>query len=69
MSKTIVVQDKFRTNELSVQPGGSTVTVSHSDGSHRVYKNIKNPRAYTNSIVKDETIISVQVDGQAYWAR
>jgi len=69
MSKTIVVQDKFRTNELSVQPGGATVTVSHSDGSHRVYKNIKNPRAYTNSILKDETIISVQVDGQAYWAR
>lgn len=69
MSKSILVHDRFRTNELSVQPGGSTVTVFYLDGLNRIYKNIKNPRAYINSILKDETIISVQVDGQAYWAR
>ena len=69
MSKSILVHDRFRTNELSVQPGGSTVTVEYADGSNRSYNKVKNPRAYINSIIKDETISSVKVDGQAYWAR
>jgi len=69
MSKSILVHDRFRTNELSVQPGGSTVTVEYADGSNRSYNKVKSPRAYINSIIKDETISSVKVDGQAYWAR
>ena len=69
MEKSILVHDRFRTNELSVQPGGSTVTVFYLDGLNRIYKNIKVPKAYINSIVKDETITSVQVDGEVYWTR
>jgi hypothetical protein len=69
MAKSILVHDKFRTNNLSIQPGGSTVTVEYADGSNRSYNKVKNPTAYINSIIKDETISSVLVDGQPYWAR
>lgn len=69
MAKTIVVGDRFRTNELSLKPGGYTVTVVYSDGTKRVYKNVKNPKAYINSISKDLSIVQALVDGASYWAR
>lgn len=69
MAKTIVVHERFRTNELSLRPGGYTVTVIYSDGSQRIYNNVKNPRAYINSIAKDETIVKALVDSEVYWTR
>lgn len=69
MAKTIVVHERFRTNELSLRPGGYNVTVIYSDGSQRIYNNVKNPRAYINSIAKDETIVKALVDSEVYWTR
>lgn len=68
--QAFVVGDQFRTNELSLQPGGSTVTVVYTDGSNRIYPNVKNPRAYISAISKkDQTIVKAQVDGVDYWTR
>lgn len=69
MSKTIVVHERFRTNELSLKPGGYSVTVVYSDESKRVYTNVKNPKAYVSSIVKDSSIVRVLVEGDVYWTR
>lgn len=69
MAKIIVVHERFRTNELSLRPGGYTVTVGYSNGTQRVYDNVKNPKAYINSIAKDENIIKTLVDGEVYWTR
>lgn len=69
MSKTIVVHERFRTNELSLRPGGYVVSVIYSDGSKRVYENVHNPKAYIRAITKDENIVQVMVDGDVYWAR
>jgi hypothetical protein len=69
MASTLVVHEKFRTNELSLRPGGYTVTVVYSNGNKRVYNNVKNPKAYINSIAKDEEITQTLVDGELYWSR
>jgi hypothetical protein len=69
MSKTIIVHERFRTNELSLQPGGYSVTAVYSNGTQRVYNNVKNPKAYINSIAKDESIVKTLVDGEIYWTR
>lgn len=60
MAKTTIVADRFRTNPLSTVPGGTTVTVVYSNGSKCVYKNVKNPWAYSSKIKKqDPTIANV----------
>lgn len=71
MSKPpLVVHDRFRTNDLSLQPGGSAVTVVYADGSTRIYPNVKNPKAYIAAISKkDQNIVKAQVDGADYWTR
>jgi hypothetical protein len=45
------------------------VTVVYSTGTQRVYNNVKNPKAYINSIAKDESIVKTLVDGEVYWTR
>lgn len=69
MAKTVVVADQFRTNELSLKPGGSSVTVVHTDGSQKIYTKIKNPQSYVAAITKDQSIVKVLVDGNLYWTR
>lgn len=69
MSKTIIVHERFRTNELSLKPGGYTITVVYNNHTQRVYNNVKNPTAYIRSIAKDETIVQALVDGEVYWTR
>lgn len=69
MSKTIIVHERFRTNELSLKPGGYSVTVVYSNGNQRVYNNVKNPSAYTESIVKNASVVKTLVDGEIYWTR
>jgi hypothetical protein len=58
---------KYRTNELSLTEGGSTVEV-HYENRVKVYTNVKNPTAYIKAIKminenKDEKIIATYVDG------
>lgn len=69
MAKAFVVADRFRTNALSLKPGGSSVTVIYSDNSQKIYTKVKNPRAYVNAIIKDSSIVKVLVDGNLYWSR
>lgn len=65
--KTYVPTNDMRTNPLSTQPGGSTITVKFE--SHEiVYTNIKNPSAYIRKITRiNENIKSIFVDGQLKW--
>jgi hypothetical protein len=70
MSSGYYVSDEFRTNHLSLKPGGSMVKVNYRDLSFRVYDKIKYPQAYINKItVGDPAIVSVEVDGKLVWQR
>lgn len=69
MTKTFVVADQFRTNDLSLKPGGSSVSVIYQDGSQKIYTKVKNPKAYVQAITKDLNITKVLVDGNIYWTR
>ena len=50
------VKDKYRTNELSLRPGGCTVVVEFMDGRVLEYDKIKNPGAYIAAMVKRSEI-------------
>ena len=69
MSKNLLVGDDFRTNPLSLKPGGYTVTVVYSNGDKRVYNNVKNPSAYIGSITKSGDVAQALVDGELHWSR
>jgi hypothetical protein len=69
MSKTIHVKDQYRTNPLSLIPGGHTVEVSYSDGITLCYNRIKSPRKYIDQLkerTEGRTIVSVRVDGESF---
>jgi len=70
MSTGFFVSDEFRTNPLSLVPGGSTVKVNYVNGSFRLYDKIKKPYAYINAITrKDQNIVSVEVDRKLIWQK
>lgn len=69
MAKTLVVADQYRTNELSLIPGGSTVTAVYKNGKRRAYKKVKRPAAYAETIKKDLDVTEILVDGNLYWKR
>ncbi len=58
------VAPEFRTNNLSLTPGGSIVEVYYKDRI-KVYNNVKHPSAYIRQIVSnaEETITKILVDG------
>jgi hypothetical protein len=61
------VADAFRTNHLSLTPGGSTVKIIYGDH-FKLYDKIKYPKAYIGKITKADTdIIAVEVDGTVVW--
>lgn len=60
MPKNYVVPDKLRTNPLSVEPGGFTVTVVKKKYTI-VYENIKNWKAYVSKVSKTD-VVSILVD-------
>jgi len=56
------VKDEYRTNHLSLIPGGYTVMVEYKDGTILFYDKIKNPNAYIERIylnqdVKEATVV------------
>lgn len=63
----VFVGQEFRTNTLSITPGGSVVEI-HYANRIKVYDNIKNVKAYIKSITSNssEKIISILVDGKPY---
>lgn len=50
---TFQVSDAYRTNALSLIPGGTTIQVIYQDGSVRVYDKIKNVQAYTRYLKRN----------------
>ena len=64
------VSDEFRTNGLSLTPGGSTVTVELSNGETKTYDKVKNWKAYVNAILdKNPNVINVHVDTKLVWSK
>ena len=61
------VADEFRTNPLSLKPGGSIVTVVFSDGRMLDYDKVKSPKKYVASIPQREDITAVYVNGTQVW--
>jgi len=61
------VGDKYRTNPLSLKPGGHTVSIEFENGDVLRYNKIKNAKAYVKSLNNDEVrgkIVKVVVDGE-----
>ena len=61
------VADEFRTNPLSLKPGGSIVTVVFSDGRMLDYDKVKSPKKYVASIPTRDEIVAVYVNGNQVW--
>ena len=61
------VADEFRTNPLSLSPGGSVVTVVFSDGRMLDYDKVKSPKKYVSKIPQKEDIVAVYVNGKQAW--
>lgn len=61
------VADEFRTNPLSLSPGGSIVTVVFSNGRMLDYDKVKSPKKYVASIPQKEDITAVFVNGNQVW--
>jgi hypothetical protein len=71
MAKTTQVSDQFRTNELSLVPGGSRVTLFYNNGDSKVYDKVKNPNSYCSAVLKKsaDTIFKIEVDGVLYFQK
>ena len=61
------VADEYRTNPLSLSPGGSIVTVVFSDGRMLDYDKVKSPKKYVSKIPQREDITAVYVNGNQVW--
>ena len=67
------VKDNYRTNPLSLQPGGSTVKAIHETGKDFVYDKVKNPGAYIKRISTDNktkdhgAIVEILIDDVSVW--
>lgn len=67
MAKQIQVSDAYRTNRLSLEPGGDEVTVVFSNGTRLVYDKIKDPQRYVLNIHRQgKDIAEVYVNGQPF---
>jgi hypothetical protein len=57
------ISDEFRTNHLSLKPGGSIVQIIYKNGEVRIYDKIKYPKAYIEKLPKED-IQSISLDGK-----
>ena len=55
------VADKYRTNELSLIPGGYTVCVRYTDGNVMEYNKIKKPYAYIRKLSDNPNVIDAWI--------
>jgi len=67
--KEFKVKDEFRSNELSLKPGGETVIVRKKGPGDKaiicIYDKIKNPKAYMKSAWSNPAVLDVWVDSDA----
>ena len=61
------VGDEYRINPLSLEPGGSVVTVVFNNGKTLEYDKIKSPRKYVARIPDKEEISHIYVNGDQVW--
>jgi hypothetical protein len=64
------VTDNFRTNPLSLKPGGYEVTGIHEGGKSFIYDKVKKPGSYIKSISNDNghgRIMEILLDGKTVW--
>lgn len=62
------VADQYRTNKLSLKPGGHSVTITYADGKSYEYDKVKKPNAYVKKVMKtDKAVIEVLVDNVSVW--
>jgi len=66
VSRTVKVSDQFRTNNLSLTPGGSEVSITLNNGQTLVYDKIKSPKKYIQSLSNYKDIVTVKVDGEPF---
>ncbi|CAB4159496.1 hypothetical protein UFOVP699_232 [uncultured Caudovirales phage] len=53
------VDDNYRRNELSLEPGGVEVKIIYKNGTERIYDKVKNVKAYTSRAMRDSTVSEV----------
>ena len=58
------VTDQFRTNLLSLNPGGDTVILIHQDGRKLSYDKIKRTYAYMNKAFQDSNIRGAEYNNE-----
>jgi hypothetical protein len=68
MMKEIKVEDGYRTNPLSHQPGGDEIKVYLRDGMIYTYDKIKSPANYINKLEFKENIVRIDINGQKTWS-
>ena len=61
------VGDEYRTNPLSLRPGGSVVMVVFSSGRTLEYDKVKSPKKYIATIPGKEDIVQIFVNGKVVW--
>lgn len=62
------VDDQYRTNPLSLKPGGSEVTILENGYTEpRTYDKIKDVGAYLKSVMQKKDMIRVWVNGELFW--
>jgi hypothetical protein len=65
------VGDDFRTNPLSLKPGGYDVTVIYQSGKAFTYDKVKNPASYVTRISSNSKygqIVEILIDGNSTWS-
>jgi hypothetical protein len=70
MSDQLKVGDDYRTNPLSLKPGGYHITVVYSNGKSFVYDKVKKPESYIRRIAADSkngSIMEIHIDGKCAW--
>ena len=65
--KHIRVADQYRTNPLSVEPGGDEVTVYTRDGRVRTYDKVKSPQKCIANLHFKEDIVRIDINGESAW--
>jgi hypothetical protein len=69
--KDLKVNDQYRTNPMSHQPGGHEVTVVYEDGLRLTYDKVKKPGLYVKSITSQDKghgkVMEIYVDLNKAW--
>jgi hypothetical protein len=61
MESNYVVPDEFRTNSLSLKPGGCTIVVEYKTGKKMEYTNVKNSKAYLDKVLGNPSVKTTYV--------